>query len=186
MIHTYDSSDISPRTLWGTLDARYGSGKFALKYDAGSKTVVTFKAALDAAGALELDAIVSDHKAGGDARAVAEAKTTAVAAIDNRTSDLIAGGFTYAGLQFSLSANAQMKMVGTHAVRDDANLTYPVKWNTLDDADTHELADSAALHAFYLTGLGAMRAHIDGGTVLKDAVRAAATIDEVAAVVDAR
>ena len=118
--------------------------------------------------------------------ALAEAKLVKIAAIDSRTDQLIANGFTYSGVQFSLSANAQMKMVGTHEVKDDPALVYPLRWNSLDDSDYVDLPDAAALHAFYLTGLGTMRVLVDGGTVLKDAVRAATTIAEVDAVVDNR
>ena len=76
--------------------------------------------------------------------------------------------------------------MGTHQAKHDPAFTYPVKWNTLDDSDVIEIADSSALHTFYLTALGTYRTHVDSGTTLKDSVRAATTIAEVDAVEDTR
>ena len=78
------------------------------------------------------------------------------------------------------------KMTGAHEVKDDAALTYPIVWNTIDDGDTVSLADAAALDAFYLTAVGELRGHLDSGTDLKDDVRAAADAEAVDAVVDSR
>ncbi len=113
-------------------------------------------------------------------------KAEKCAAIDAKTDELIAQGFVYSDKTFSLSANAQKRIMGIHQVRDDASLSYPVKWNTIDDADALELADSAAVHSFYLTALGTYRGHVDGGTSLKDQVRAASTVAAVDAITDSR
>ena len=106
--------------------------------------------------------------------------------IDARTRELIALGFTFSAKQFSLSANAQASMMGAHQIRDDPAFAYPLNWNTIDDKDVLLIADSATLHSFYLTGVGAYRGHKDSGTSLKDQVRAAANPAAVDAVVDNR
>ena len=79
-----------------------------------------------------------------------------------------------------------MKMAGAHQLKDDQALVFPINWNTKGDEDTYTIADSADLHAFYLTAVGTLRSHLDSGTVLKDAVRAATTIAAVDAVEDNR
>lgn len=113
-------------------------------------------------------------------------KNAKIKAIDARTDQLIAAGFTFASKQFSLTLSSQSKMIGTHQVKDNPSLTYPIRWNTIDDEDYLDIIDAATLDGFYLTGLGTIRAHLDSGTSLKDQVRAAATVDDVLAVVDTR
>lgn len=113
-------------------------------------------------------------------------KTEKIAAIDERTAELIGDGFVYGSKAFSLSLPSQAKMMGTHQVKDHPALTYPIKWNSKDDLDFYELQNAADLESFYLTGLGTVRAHLDSGTALKDQVRAALTIADVAAIVDTR
>lgn len=115
-----------------------------------------------------------------------EMRAACVAKIDVRTSELIDVGFTFDGKQFSLSNNAQMKMMGSHEVRSDPAFVYPVKWNTIDDLSIHSLVDSDALHAFYLTGVSTVRAHLDSGTELKDQIRATTSVAEIEAIEDNR
>jgi len=121
-----------------------------------------------------------------DVANLAAEKKDKTAAIDTRTDQLIALGFTYVSKQFSLSIPAQSKMIGTHQVKDDPALVYPINWNTIDDLDVRAIVDATDLDAFYLTGLGTIRGHLDGGTSLKDSVRAAITIAAVQTVMDNR
>lgn len=109
--------------------------------------------------------------------------------IDARTVQLIDVGFEYpadSGNIFSLSLEAQAKMTAAHCVRDDPLMAYPQRWNTRDNSGAVTVADSAALHAFYMTAIGTVRFHLDSGTALKDSIRAATTRAEVDAVVDNR
>ena len=129
-----------------------------------------------------MDATVAAH----DPEGLDAAKTKKAALIDKRTDELIAAGMTHAGKKFSLSLASQMKMVGSHEARDEPAFSYPVSWNTLDDKDKHNIADSAELHTFYLTAMGTIRAHLDSGTAIKDQVRAATTVAAVEAVEDPR
>lgn len=106
--------------------------------------------------------------------------------VDARTDQLVAAGFTYASKQFSLTLTSQMKMVGAHAAKDDPAMVYPIVWNTLTDDDTYSIADAADLHAFYLTAVGTLRAHLDSGTDLKNSIRAATTQVALNGIVDNR
>lgn len=130
-----------------------------------------------------IDAVVSAHVGPDSLEAY---KCLKFKIIDARTYELIEVGFQYASKIFSLSQHAQAKMMGVHQVRDDSMLTYPVRWNTKDDLDCYEIADSDEMHLFYMTGVGTYKAHVDGGTALKDQVRAATSKAEVDAVVDPR
>ena len=152
---------------------------FSRLMTAGDLVSLWFDPALSGGDQTILDGVVAAHP-------LKKTKVDKIAAIDARTDQLIAAGFTYSGKVFSLSSSAQDKMIGSHQVKDDPALTYPIVWNNIDDTDSTSLADSAALNGFYLTALGTVRAHLDSGTALKDAVRAAADIAAVDAVVDSR
>ncbi|MGH7701644.1 MAG: hypothetical protein ACREMO_00990 [Gemmatimonadales bacterium] len=107
-------------------------------------------------------------------------------AIDARTVELIAEGYAYGGKQLSLSAMAQVTLLGLDQVRDDPSFAFPVVLNTIDDADTYQVKDATDAHALFLAAVAAYRQHKDSGTQLKDQVRAAATVAELDAVKDGR
>lgn len=116
-------------------------------------------------------------------------KTQRMNEIDARTDQLFEQGFQYppdSGKVFSLSVRSQLKITNAWLARDEPGFTYPVRWNTRDNTDAHEMADATALNAFYMTAIGTARAYCDSGTALKDQIRAATTSAEVNAVVDNR
>lgn len=115
-----------------------------------------------------------------------EVKAAKFVTIDRRTSELIEQGFSYSNKVFSLSLNAQSTMLGTHQVKDSPLMVYPIKWNTLNDLDAILIADAAELDVFCLTALATYRAHIDSGTILKDLVRSALTVEDIEAITDNR
>lgn len=115
-----------------------------------------------------------------------ERKKTRVVLIDRKTDWLIAQGFVVGVKRFSLTMYAQMKMTAAHQVKDDPALVYPIRWNTIDDRDSHDIANATALNTFYMTGFNMVRGHLDSGTVFKDAIRAATSVAELDAVVDDR
>lgn len=109
--------------------------------------------------------------------------------IDMRTKELILRGFEHpasSGQFFSLSIEGQTRVHGVMSLRNDPTWVYPVRWNTVDDLGVHELKDAAEVEAFFHSGANTLRARVDSGTELKNAVRAAQTLEEVAAVVDGR
>ena len=71
-------------------------------------------------------------------------------------------------------------------MKDDVGFTYPLKWNSLDGVSVLSLGDAADVEAFYIAFFDATRAVEDSGTVLKDAIRAAADQAALDAVVDTR
>jgi hypothetical protein len=115
---------------------------------------------------------------------LAQRKRIRILAIDSRTSELIAAGFTYNSVEISLSLNSQSRIHGTYTAR--ALLTYPVEWNSLDDTALLTLVDQTDVESFFGAALTAVRTAIDSGTVLKTAVRDATTQAELDAVVDNR
>lgn len=106
--------------------------------------------------------------------------------IDARTSELIKQGFSYQGKQFSLSQNAQINILGLDNAKDDPALSYPIKYNTIDDLDSYDVVDASDVHNMYLSALATKKGYTDSGTVLKQQIRDAVDIDAVNAIVDNR
>ena len=106
--------------------------------------------------------------------------------IDIRTGELVANGFGYQGLVFSLSQNAQINILGMDTTRNDPAITYPIEYSTIDDLGHYSVVDATDLHNMYLTALGTKKYFVDTGTTLKDAVRAATTDSEVQSIIDNR
>lgn len=119
-----------------------------------------------------------------DSLTVEEYKALKYKEIDDKTSKLIGEGFTYGGKKFSLSPIAQTNITNTFISKDA--LTYPVRWNTKDDAEAIDIADATEMTGFYQTALVDVKTKQDTGTALKDSVRVATTKAEVDAVIDNR
>ena len=177
----FDDSQVDIASLHGEIDEDVNITTALVGITTASNICyIEFAAALSQAEKTALDSIIAAHSY------LNRAKSIKFGAIDDKTSALIGAGFTFSSKQFSLSVEAQCRIIGIHQVRDDAAVTYPIKWNTKSDNDYLELADSATVHNFYLTALGTYRAHVDSGTTLKDEVRAATTVTAVDAIVDNR
>jgi hypothetical protein len=155
----------------------------AIKWKADGNSVdVEMTPDLDGAEQAILDTLISDHKADE----LAYMKTKRAAEVDALTDELIKAGMSFGGKVFSLSPAAQLKMVAAYVTRNDPAFTFPVVWNTIDDLDTFSIDDAQDMSNFYLTGIGTVRAHLDSGTTIKDAIRAATTVAELDAVEDNR
>lgn len=148
----------------------------------GDDCDVVFPAELSASDKAALDGLVASHPS------VAHLKEQRFAQIDVRTRALIAQGFTSSGKVFSLSIEAQSYWTNAYQAREVFTATgaYPLRVNTLDDLDAVDLADEAAVVAFYTAAVGTVKAHLGSGTQLKDQIRAATTPADIAAVVDNR
>lgn len=125
--------------------------------------------------------VITNHRA-----SLEQAKQMKYAVIDAKTDEIIARGFTFNGKVFSTSLDAQARILGMDSLRADPAMTYPIIFNTIDDDDSISIPDADTVHAFTLTGIGYYRAAIDSGSILKAAVRAGTSIDEVQAVTDTR
>ena len=120
----------------------------------------------------------------GETTELASAKAEKIRLVDARTDELIDDGFPYDGQMFSLSEQAQLKLLG--AVIGSASLTYPVEWNNIDDTGTTLLDDAAEVNVFYGTAMLTVEAHLATGTALKNAINACTTVAEVDAIQDTR
>ena len=69
-------------------------------------------------------------------------------------------------------------------IRDQA--TYPIRWNALDDASFVDLLGANDVITLFGSGAAALRSYVDGGTAIKNEIRAATTVAAVMAVVDPR
>lgn len=127
---------------------------------------------------------------------LADLKAARFVEIDTKTSALIGEGFVFQDKTFSLSSQAQNNMLGVKAAIADHRASgsivafeaafFPITFNTLDDNDTVKLVTVDDYESFYDTGMSVVRTHLDGGTALKSAIRAAATKAELDAIVDNR
>jgi hypothetical protein len=107
--------------------------------------------------------------------------------IQDKSAALMGTGFEYpasSGKFFALSQENQINMIAVNVFQ--ANVTWPVRWNTLDGLGTHDVVDSTDMATMALTAVGTKRAIVDSGTALLDAVRDAQTVADLDAVVDNR
>ena len=149
----------------------------------GTECKVIFDDPLTAPETTTLNTVVAAHKA---VVSLTNVKNIRIQEIDDKTGELIKVGFTFDGKIFSLSMYAQSKMMGAHQIKDDPALVYPITWNTKNDLATVVIDNAVELNAFYLTGVGTVRAAIDSGTVLKDQIRVANTQGAIDLVIDNR
>lgn len=122
----------------------------------------------------------------GESRALSSAKEVKFFAIDCRTQELIARGFSFGGKVFSLSASAQRTLLSAYSIHDGLDMTYPIVWNTIDNEDSITIENPQDFKEFYLAAFDTCRAWLESGTTLKSAVRAAASFEELEAVIDTR
>ena len=116
-------------------------------------------------------------------------KATKCAAIDAKSQELIAAGFEYSGKTFSLSANAQMKVLGLRtAVLAGALVEpdgYPIPYACMDET-TYIIAAEADVVGLFNAGFVRMQTVLVGGATLKGACMAAADQAALDAIVDTR
>ena len=119
---------------------------------------------------------------------LASVRVAKIAAIDQKTTTMIAAGFQFGdpAKTFSLSANAQLKMLGSREFMDNPAYTYPKIWNTIDDLDTIIINNAVELDAFVLIGMGTVQDYLAADESLKAQVRAATTVVAINAVTDNR
>lgn len=104
--------------------------------------------------------------------------------IDYKTGELIKLGFVYNTITFSLSENAQNNLLGVYSTKE--LLTYPFEWSSKDDSQIYSIVDATEMATFFMTALGAKKAHQDSGRTLKNQITNATDIASVNAIVDAR
>jgi hypothetical protein len=152
--------------------------------DASGDYLVVFEEALSDVQKNALDETISVHE--DDPHHLPTVKAAKFGEIDAKTTSLIENGFEYNGQRFSLAGTSQIKLIGMDLLRGDPLVSFPVKFNTIDDHGAVSLQDANAVHAFVLTAFGAYRTYLDTGTSLKDQVRAATTVEGVTTIIDPR
>lgn len=113
-----------------------------------------------------------------------QVRQEAFARIDARSDALIAAGFRFQDVVFSLSNEAQIRYATMMMMAD--HLGYPLSINSLDDKNKVELVSADHTRAFCIAALNHVRGVVDSGTVQKDHVRTLMTADELAQYVDPR
>lgn len=115
-----------------------------------------------------------------------EVKREKYVAIDARTEEIISQGFYFGDpvAIMSNSANAQRTWNGMAIM--SSSLSYPVTVPSLYDDTNLVLQNETETLQFYGVAVSAVRAGRDGGSALKDQVRAATTKEQVDAVEDNR
>lgn len=129
---------------------------------------------------IDVDALILNHIP----KTLEEAKIEKNEEINDKTGDLISAGYAHSGMQFSLSIEAQVNIIGLLLAKD--GLTYPVDFNNLDDTDQHQIVDANEIVLIFNTALVTKKTILDSGTALKQQVEAATNQYELDAIVDNR
>jgi len=126
------------------------------------------------------------EQAARDAAIAANIDAARIPAVNARTQQLIAVGYTYRGKTFSASPHHQTwalgVLVGIGAGLDFAGTTIP----TIDDQDSHTLADNADAAAMAGACIAHVKTHLASGAALKKQLAEAADAEARAAIVDNR
>lgn len=134
----------------------------------------------------EMDA---GEKAAADAARLPEVKENKNDLIDRRTTELRAEGFEYpaaSGDFWSLSENMQTRIANNYNLALQGENPFPLVLNSIDDTTKVSIANIAQLEMVYIKLNNKVNALVDGGTIIKDLIRAASTVAEVEAIVDSR
>lgn len=106
--------------------------------------------------------------------------------INAKTEELIKLGYVYNGLNFSLSEKAQTNILALYSTQNSGVLLYPISWNTINDVEVFQILNSTVINEIYYTALSTKKNHLDSGTILKNIVRSANTVDEIDLIIDNR
>ena len=117
-----------------------------------------------------------------DLTVLADVKAMRYAEIDYNTGRLISAGFTFDGVQFSLSANAQQNWDSIKTSKSD--YSFPLDITTIAN-DTYSLTNPN-VQAFWVAARDAVKDQLDSGRILKKAIFDAIDIAAVDAVIDNR
>ena len=115
---------------------------------------------------------------------LAARRATLSGAVDQRSQELIAQGYTHDGVTLSLSDTAQVKWLGFFVARD--LLTYPRDVSSIDNKDTLTVESAAEVEAIYGGMVSRVADILDRGTSLKQRIANAKTNVQLDAIVDNR
>lgn len=111
-------------------------------------------------------------------------------AIQQNTRVLLAGGFSHASKQFSLSLEAQAKIIGLRVgilTGDiiDGPPDYPINVSAMDETD-YEILNEADAKLYYKAALDRVKALVTAGSALKQSCLNAVNQTALDAIVDTR
>lgn len=115
--------------------------------------------------------------------ALARLRADAFSRIDRRSDQLIAAGFDFAGVRFSLSNEAQIRYTNMMMLADKLA---PMDINSLDDTVAITLDSAQMVQGFCLTALSYVKGVVDSGTIEKNRARAMTGYEELTNFVDSR
>lgn len=116
-----------------------------------------------------------------DADTLEEAKEMKIAQIDSRTQELIFEGFSFAGLHWSLSINAQINLTNLPTMPEFA---FPLNMQDMDG--TAYVLSYEERMDFYYAAMAAKNTHLQSGNALKTQVSELTNIEEILNFVDPR
>jgi hypothetical protein len=177
----FEDGDVSLDRLVESLRAILGSEYVSVSTN-DDELILTTVHELSPDKAAAVKAALAGHRV--DKHHLPTVKALKYETIDARTRELMALGFEANGMRFSLSVGAQLKLLRLDLVRDA--LDFPVVFNSLDDCASYSIATPGALHEFIVKGLLRVHRIVEGGTDLKNLVRAAQTVADVIRIVDPR
>lgn len=121
-----------------------------------------------------------------DGLSLDELKDIRKSLIDHRSAELIAEGFDYTGVKFSMSTNAQANNLGLHKDKDAAHLTYPFVYASKDNKQFVTINNSSEMNSMYLSAFSHKMSILGAGNVLKQSIHNAVDKAAVDAIVDNR
>lgn len=122
-----------------------------------------------------------------EGKSIDELKQKVFSQIDKKTDELIAEGFIFDGRTFSLSLEAQSRLLTTavnHAVLN-ATPNEGIAWNTIDDSEKYIISKEDIM-SFCISAQTTIKNILSVADELKDEVRTMTTIQQVKGFVDYR
>lgn len=119
----------------------------------------------------DLQSIVKNHQS----MWLAQEKKNIFSEIDKEIQRRVEKGFSYSGKQFSLSTNAQIKWSGLLASKD--LMSYPLTVPTIDNTAYYSVQDASEVETIWRAATSTVKDHVSAGTVAKQNVLAANTVD---------
>jgi hypothetical protein len=113
-----------------------------------------------------------------------ELKEIAFSKIDARSDEYFQTGFEFEGVIFSLSLEAQARMIAMMMLAE--SFTYPMAINSLDDNTSFSLENANHTRAWCGTAMGTVKAIVDAGWAQKELIRQATDAELVRAYEDPR
>lgn len=162
---------------WGSCDWTPGPGQAVLELAPGALPLAEIPLS-------DQTVDMGEFVLAGDAVRLTKAKRRRIAQVNRRTEALIGEGVSHGGLTMSLSSVGQFNLKVLWDLR--ASFAYPIRVGNIDDTAQLELADAAAVDAWFQAATARVLSVRLGGEELRQAIRSAADQAELDAIEDDR